>query len=70
MQAQLKQEQSRSNDTEMYYQEKIQDLKEEMDKEKYQYEERIRSTSADYEAILRDLKRQLQDKQDDIDKTK
>ena len=66
----MKQEQSRSNDTEMYYQEKIQDLKEEMDKEKYQYEERIRSTSADYEAILRDLKRQLQDKQDDIDKTK
>jgi hypothetical protein len=66
----LKQEQSRSDDTEVYYQEKLQELKSEIERERYQHQENMRSTCADYEAIVRDLKRQINDNIDDMDKTK
>ena len=70
LQSQLKQEQSRSNDTEMYYQEKIQEMKHEVERERYQNEEKTRMTCTDYEMVIRDLKRQIQDKNEDMERTK
>ncbi|KAL9643232.1 hypothetical protein ABK040_014689 [Willaertia magna] len=66
----LKRETARNNETEIYYQERIIEMKNEFNLSKQQLEDKHRGTTKELEVTIRELKRQVEERDETIEKQK